>query len=129
MARLTKLHINRIKAVRRILPTYCRYLPRYGGTHQRVMDKTPWLRGCAKSRPAIASRTLRMRRSGIHFSTQIVEKVQVLLATTDLGMTEIAERIGCSRSAVASINNKYRIRIYGKKRISWTLNKDFPNKS
>jgi predicted DNA-binding protein YlxM (UPF0122 family) len=66
-----------------------------------------------------------MPRSGIYLSTQVIERVQVLLATTDLSMAEIAERIDCSRSAVASINRKYGIRVYGKKRNSWTLNKDF----
>lgn len=70
-----------------------------------------------------------MPRSGIHLSPQTIEKVKALLSTTDLSMAEIAERIDCSRSAVASINTKYRIRIYGKKRNSWTLNKDLPNKS
>jgi predicted DNA-binding protein YlxM (UPF0122 family) len=63
-----------------------------------------------------------MPRSGIHLSPQTIEKIRALLSTTDLSMAEIAERIDCSRSAVASINNKFRIRIYGKKRNSWTLN-------
>jgi predicted DNA-binding protein YlxM (UPF0122 family) len=70
-----------------------------------------------------------MPRSGIHLSTETIEKIKALLSTTDLSMAEVAERIDCSRSAVASVNNKYRIRNYGKKRNSWTLNKDLPNKS
>jgi hypothetical protein len=69
-----------------------------------------------------------MARSGIHLSPQIIEKVKALLSTTDLSMAQIAERIDCGRSAVASVNNKYRIRIYGKKRNSWTLNNDYRDK-
>jgi hypothetical protein len=71
---------------------------------------------------------VRMQRSGIPFSTERVEKIKGLLATTDLSLAEIAERMDCSRAAVAAINTKYRIRIYGKHRNTWTLNKHFPNK-
>jgi hypothetical protein len=87
---------------------------------------TPWR---VESKPGIGSRMVRMPRSGIHFSLETIEKVQGLLEKTDLSLVEIAERIDCSRSAVASINRKYGIRIYGKKRSSWTLRKDLPNKS
>jgi predicted DNA-binding protein YlxM (UPF0122 family) len=72
---------------------------------------------------------VQMPRSGEHLSPQIIEKVKALLSTTELSMAEIAERIDCSRSAVSSINTKHRIRIYGKKRSTWTLNEDFPKKS
>jgi predicted DNA-binding protein YlxM (UPF0122 family) len=70
-----------------------------------------------------------MPRSGVRFSTERIEKIKRLLATTDLSLGEIAERMDCSRAAVASINAKWRIRIYGKKRNSWKLNKDFAKKS
>jgi predicted DNA-binding protein YlxM (UPF0122 family) len=70
-----------------------------------------------------------MPRSGVRLSTETIEKVKALLSTTDLSLAEIAERMDCSKAAVASINNKYRIRIYGKKRNRWTLNKDLPDKS
>jgi predicted DNA-binding protein YlxM (UPF0122 family) len=72
---------------------------------------------------------VRMPRSGKHLSTETIEKIKGLLATTDLSIREIAERMDCSKSAVASINNKYQIRSYGKKRGNWTVNKDFPHKS
>ena len=70
-----------------------------------------------------------MPRSGKYLSAETIEKIKGLLTATDLSMAEKAKRIDCSRSAVAAINRKYRIRIYGKKRNSWTLNKDFPNKA
>jgi hypothetical protein len=104
------------------------YLPDTVARTAGVMGKMPWPPRSAKSRSVIASRMVRMPRSGIHLSAETIEKVKALLSTTDLSMVEIAERIDCSRSAVASINTKYRIRIYGKKRSSWTLNKDFRDK-
>jgi hypothetical protein len=128
MGRLTKLHINGIKPIRRI-PSIVVYVPdtvaRTGG---------PWVRrlgsaGAQILEPAIASRMVRMPRSGVRFSTERIEKIKKLLATTDLSLGEIAERMDCSRAAVASINAKWRIRIYGKKRNSWKVNKHFANKS
>ena len=63
-------------------------------------------------------------RQGRHHSTETIEKIKGLLAATDLSIKAIAERIGCSKSAVASTNRKYRIRAYGKNRSRWTVNKD-----
>jgi hypothetical protein len=65
------------------------------------------------------------RGQGKPLSAAKVEKIKKLLATTDLSMVEIAERMGCNRSRVVSINTKFRIRMYGKKRSSWTVNKRF----
>jgi predicted phage tail protein len=69
------------------------------------------------------------RRQGRHLSTETIEKIKELLSATDLSIAGIAERIDCSKSAVASINRKYRIRAYGKNRNRWTVSKDFRHKS
>ena len=66
---------------------------------------------------------------GRNFSTDTIEKIKQLLATTELSISAVAERMGCSKSAVATINNKHNIRIYGKRRGKWTVNKDFLRKS
>jgi hypothetical protein len=69
------------------------------------------------------------RRQGRKLSTQTIEKITALLATTDLSIAGIAERMACSQSTVNSINRKYEIRAYGKRRCRWTVNKDFRGKS
>ena len=56
-----------------------------------------------------------------------IEKIKRLLATSDMTMPEIAERMGCSRDRVVSINRKFQIRIYGNKRSSWVVNTEFRN--
>ena len=68
------------------------------------------------------------RRQGRHLLSETIEKIKALLAATDLSLAGIAERINCSRSVVAAINNKYRIRTYGNKRGRWTVNKNFQRK-
>ena len=47
---------------------------------------------------------------------------QALLATTDLNIPDIAERMNCSPAAVSAINRRLGVRIYDKKRNSWKLN-------
>jgi hypothetical protein len=63
------------------------------------------------------------RRQGKRLAAEKIEKIKNLLATTDMTMAEIAERMHCSRGRVIFINRKFRIRIYGKKRSAWTVNK------
>jgi hypothetical protein len=36
-------------------------------------------------------------------------------------ITEIAQRMGCSKAAVVSINHKYAVRLYEGKRSSWRV--------
>lgn len=63
-----------------------------------------------------------MRRSqGRPFSDYEVRRVIHLLRSTDLSMPTIATSVGCSRSAVCTINRKYRIREYGDGRSTWEL--------
>jgi hypothetical protein len=58
---------------------------------------------------------------GRRFSEKEAYTIRTLLATTDLTIGAIAERMGCSIGAVASINRKAGIRDYSKKRSSWIV--------
>jgi predicted DNA-binding protein YlxM (UPF0122 family) len=60
-----------------------------------------------------------MARQGKMFTDVQLDKIVTLLATTELTISEIAERMQCSRSAVAAINRKCRIRDYAGLRSRW----------
>ena len=63
-----------------------------------------------------------MRRSqGRPLSTYEVRRIVHLLKNTDLPMPTIATSVGCSRSAVFSMNRKHGVREYGKSRSKWVL--------
>ena len=49
------------------------------------------------------------------------ERIVQLLRTTDLTINEIAERFGCSRSAVGGINRRHKIRDYSGLRSHWIV--------
>ena len=50
-----------------------------------------------------------------------VKSIIRLLTSTEMTISEIAQRFGCSRTAVASINRKYSIRNYNGKRSQWEI--------
>ena len=65
---------------------------------------------------------MRMLRSqGRHFTPAEIEKIISLLRHTDMTLGEIAERMRCTRGAIASVNRKYRIRDYAGRRNHWAL--------
>jgi hypothetical protein len=53
------------------------------------------------------------------FTDVELDRIVSLLSTTDLTISEIAERMQCSRSAVAAINRKCKIRDYAGLRSRW----------
>jgi len=59
------------------------------------------------------------RRQGQYFEDETLLRIRYLLAETELSMPEIAIRMGCSKSAIASINRKFSIRRYCTRRNSW----------
>ena len=65
-----------------------------------------------------------IRSQGKYFSEDELNRITVLLRETDLTLTEIADRMRCSRSAVAAINRKVQIRVYGGRRSQWSVNDD-----
>jgi hypothetical protein len=68
-----------------------------------------------------------VRGQGIRLTESKIARIRMLLATTDLSLPEIAERMGCTPGRVVSINQRFQIRMYGNNRTSWVVNKDLPN--
>jgi len=62
-----------------------------------------------------------IRSQGRYFSTDELNRILKLLHDSDMSLPEIAHRMQCSRSAVASINRKFQIRVYAGKRTQWDL--------
>ena len=60
-----------------------------------------------------------MPNQGRAFSETKVNRIVALLSSTELSVGEIAERMGCSRSAVVSVNRHYGIRDYQGARSTW----------
>ena len=58
-----------------------------------------------------------------------INRIKMLLTTTDLSLPQIAERMGCTPGRVVSINQRFQIRMYGKSRTSWVMRKDLPKLS
>ena len=63
-----------------------------------------------------------IRSQGKYFSKDEIERIVMLLGESDMSLPDIADRMHCSRSAVASINRKFQVRFYGGKRSQWSLN-------
>ncbi len=51
-------------------------------------------------------------------------RIVSLLSETDLRIVDIAARMGCSRSVIASINRKWKIRFYNGCRATWQIGAD-----
>ena len=62
-----------------------------------------------------------MARQGRALHEGEVRRIVSLLATTDMSIGDIAERIGCSRSAVVTVNRKFQVRSYLGRRSSWSV--------
>jgi hypothetical protein len=48
-----------------------------------------------------------------------ISRIIDLLFSTDMSISDIAQRMGCSRSAIASINRKRCVRYYNGRRSVW----------
>jgi hypothetical protein len=62
-----------------------------------------------------------MGRQGCSLSDRQIKTIIRLLASTDMQICDIAERIGCSKGRIIWINRKYSVRLYEGKRSSWKL--------
>ena len=58
---------------------------------------------------------------GRRFSEQEIAKIKRFLAETEMTISEIATRMGCSKGPVAQINRKFDIRHYNGKRTVWEM--------
>ena len=65
-----------------------------------------------------------MGRQGQLVDENTVRRIVKLLASTDMTIMEIAQRMACSPSLVASINRKQQIRFYDGHRATWQLCQD-----
>ncbi len=61
------------------------------------------------------------RFRGKNLTKYELQRIQMLLADTDLAMPLIAERMNCSRGNVARINKALRIRSYSGQRSNWAI--------
>ncbi|PYR85251.1 MAG: hypothetical protein DMG18_06675, partial [Acidobacteria bacterium] len=61
------------------------------------------------------------RSQGRYFSDDELKRIMMLLRESEMSLPEIADRMNCSRSAVAAINRKFQIRVYGGRRSQWNL--------
>ena len=58
---------------------------------------------------------------GRRFSEQEIAKIKRLLAETEMTISDIATRMGCSKGPVAQINRKFDIRHYNGRRTVWEM--------
>ena len=65
-----------------------------------------------------------IRSQGRYFSEGELKRIVMLLRESEMSLPEIADRMRCSRSAVASINRKFQVRRYEGRRSQWSLNGD-----
>jgi hypothetical protein len=62
-----------------------------------------------------------MARQGCVLQQSEVRRIVSLLASTDMTIPAIAQRLGCSRSAVVSINRRFQVRDYAGHRSTWEV--------
>ena len=60
-----------------------------------------------------------MAVQGKAFSETELQRIVYLLRTTEMTIGDIAQRMGCSRSAIASINRRFQVREYAGLRSVW----------
>jgi hypothetical protein len=60
-----------------------------------------------------------MAGQGHSVALESVQRIIYLLASTEMTVAEIAERMACSRSVVVAINRRFQVREYGGLRTRW----------
>ena len=65
-----------------------------------------------------------MANQGRSLTHDQILRITRLLASTDMAINDIAERMGCSRSAIVSVNRRHAIRDYSGQRSRWTVRPD-----
>jgi hypothetical protein len=60
-----------------------------------------------------------MAGQGHSMTQESVQRIIHLLASTEMTVAEIAERMACSRSVVVAINRRFQVREYGGLRTRW----------
>jgi len=62
-----------------------------------------------------------MARQGCFLTEREVSRIVTLLSNSDMTILEIAERMTCSRSAIAAINRRFQVRKYAGPKSKWIL--------
>lgn len=62
-----------------------------------------------------------MNHQGHPLGPEKIDKIRLLLETTDLDIATIAKRMGCSRGKVTAVNARYAIRNYSGHRNVWVV--------
>jgi hypothetical protein len=57
---------------------------------------------------------------GNYLSDENIRQIVQLLSSTELTVSEIGERMSCSKSAILAINRKFKVRIYDGLRSRWS---------
>jgi hypothetical protein len=60
-----------------------------------------------------------MAKQGCFLTEQELKRIVALLANTDMTIIEIAQRMMCSRSAIAAVNRKFQVRKYEGLKSNW----------
>ena len=61
------------------------------------------------------------RSQGRHLDPADLQRIVSLLRNSELTLSEIAARMQCSRSAIASVNQRFQVRNYQGLRSEWEL--------
>jgi hypothetical protein len=64
---------------------------------------------------------------GRYFTLEEIDCIVRLLRETDMSLVDIASRMCCTKSTIAGVNRKFRIRAYEGKRSYWIINGDASN--
>jgi len=88
----------------------CIKVPDFRNEINKFKDRNDWQEAKSMS-----------RSQGKYFSNDELKRIVMLLRESDMSLPAIADRMRCSRSAVAAINRKFQVRVYAGKRSQWTL--------
>jgi DNA-binding CsgD family transcriptional regulator len=55
--------------------------------------------------------------------SESIRQIVHLLASTEMTVADIAERMSCSKNTIAAINRKFQVRLYKRLRTHWSKTK------
>jgi hypothetical protein len=58
---------------------------------------------------------------GRYFSEKELQKIVQLLSMSEMSISEIAERMNCSKGAIMGVNRRFAVRDYSRKRNQWKI--------
>src|SRR2546425_12600587 len=85
------------------------------------LSRRPYFLSCGLPLNCLNEEVGGMARQGWSMCEMEVRRIAYLLWETELGVAAIAERVVCSKSAIMSINRRFRIRDDGGQRGRWNV--------